>query len=75
LESIIAKDAIKSNSYPSLDFISSHKFFDEFASSFKKNFIDIASEKPNLNATLKDSIAKAVHKTESRLKDEQKLVM
>lgn len=60
-----------------MDLVLSHQFFNEFAPTFKKFQADNAE---NLRKALsteiggKESIASAVHKTEQRLKEEQKLV-
>lgn len=74
LELIIAKDSLKTNS-PSFDQILTHAFFKEFAPSFEQTYQDsLNASKLSFPSTTKDSLIKASHKTEQRLKDEQKLV-
>lgn len=76
LESLVTKEAIKSN-FPTLDQLASHPFFIEYAPNFQKIHQDaIISCKPNFkcSTTTKEILKIAVQKTEQRLRDEQKLV-
>jgi hypothetical protein len=74
LELIIAKDALKISS-PSIDQVLSHAFFKEFEATFNQNYSEsLSPSKLSFDLPSKDSVVKASHKTEQRLKDEQKLV-
>lgn len=60
-----------------MDQVLSHKFFNDFAPVFNKfqtDFADILKRSLLTEIGGKESIASAVHKTEQRLKEEQKLV-
>lgn len=74
---MISKESLKSN-FLTMDQVLTHKFFTEFAASFKKSQTDAVVEALRKSALMevscKESILTAVHKTEQRLKDEQKLV-
>lgn len=73
---IISKESLKSN-FLTLDQILSHKFFTEFDATFQKSQTDMADilrKAALMEISGKESIATAVHKTEQRLKEEQKLV-
>lgn len=68
LELIIAKDSLKIHS-PTLEQISTHKFF-----KLQNDQIHVESSINQFELPSKDSILKALQKSEQRLKDEQKLV-
>lgn len=73
---IISKEAFRAN-FITLEQVLSHQFFNEFAANFKKFQSENAENLKKALATEiggKESIASAVHKTEQRLKEEQKLV-
>lgn len=76
LESILSKDACKS-SLPTLDQLTTHPFFGEYAGHFNDLYATtIAVQKPHLkfSTSAKEQLKLAVQKTENRVRDEQRSV-
>ncbi|XP_035907002.1 PX domain-containing protein kinase-like protein isoform X2 [Anopheles stephensi] len=76
LESILSKDACKS-SLPTLDQLTTHPFFSEYAGHFNELYATtIAVQKPHLkfSTSAKEQLKLAVQKTENRVRDEQRSV-
>ncbi|XP_058121411.1 PX domain-containing protein kinase-like protein [Anopheles ziemanni] len=76
LESILSKEACKS-ALPTLDQLTTHPFFGEYAGQFNEQYATaIAVQKPHLkfSTSAKEQLKLAVQKTENRVRDEQRSV-
>ncbi|XP_052894651.1 PX domain-containing protein kinase-like protein isoform X2 [Anopheles moucheti] len=76
LESILSKDACKS-SLPTLDQLTTHPFFGEYAGHFNDLYATtMAVQKPHLkfSTNAKEQLKLAVQKTENRVREEQRSV-
>uniref|UniRef100_A0A2M4ALR0 PX domain-containing protein kinase-like protein n=1 Tax=Anopheles triannulatus TaxID=58253 RepID=A0A2M4ALR0_9DIPT len=76
LESILSREACKS-ALPTLDQLTTHPFFSEYAGHFNELYATtISVQRPHLkfSTTAKDQLKLAVQKTEARVRDEQRSV-
>ncbi|XP_055606278.1 PX domain-containing protein kinase-like protein [Uranotaenia lowii] len=76
LESILTKDACKT-ALPTLDQLTTHAFFSEYAAGFNEQYaMAVGSQKPHLkfSSNAKELLKVALQKTENRVRDEQKSV-